>query len=93
MLKRVIECPGRKAILVLPYVALVQEKLRWLRRVVEGITKVGPFSPDKKGHILKFRTCGDENSVRVVGFFGGSKSKATWADTDIAVCTIEKVCC
>jgi hypothetical protein len=91
MLKKVIEYPGRKAILVLPYVALVQEKLRWLRKVVQGITKTGPFSADKKGHILKFHTRGDENGVRVEGFFGGSKSKATWADIDIAVCTIEKV--
>lgn len=92
MLKKVIECSGRKALLVLPYVALVQEKLRWLRRVVEGISKIEIASPNKQdGHILKFRTRGDENNVRVVGFFGGSKSRATWADMDIAVCTIEKV--
>lgn len=91
MLKNVIECPGRKALLVLPYVALVQEKLRFLRRLVEGIAKAEDSSPSKQGHILKFAARGNENNVRVVGFFGGSKSKATWVDMDIAVCTIEKV--
>ena len=39
MLKRVIENPHRKAILVLPYVALVQEKLKWLRRIVQDVEK------------------------------------------------------
>ena len=39
LLNKVIEQPAKKAILVLPYVALVQEKLKWLRRVVEGVTK------------------------------------------------------
>jgi DNA polymerase theta len=38
MLKRVIQDPTKKAVLVLPYVALVQ-KLKWLRRVVEGVRK------------------------------------------------------
>ncbi|KAH6691620.1 DEAD/DEAH box helicase, partial [Plectosphaerella plurivora] len=32
----------------------------------------------------------DENTVRVVGFFGGGTVQATWADFDIGVCTIEK---
>lgn len=44
MLKKVIETPGKKALLVLPYVALVQEKMRWLRKVVEGITKTSATS-------------------------------------------------
>jgi DNA polymerase theta len=44
MLKKVIENPEAKALLVLPYIALVQEKLRWLRRVVEGVTKNVPSS-------------------------------------------------
>lgn len=35
MLKRLVEDSSKKAILVLPYVALVQEKLKWLRKVVE----------------------------------------------------------
>lgn len=91
MLKKVIENPKEKALLVLPYVALVQEKLRWIRKVVNGIAKnLAPIVPSDQRPDL-FRNRGDENSVRVVGFFGGSKSKATWADMDIAVCTIEKV--
>ncbi|KAH8591327.1 P-loop containing nucleoside triphosphate hydrolase protein [Bisporella sp. PMI_857] len=88
MLKKVIECPGKKALLVLPYVALVQEKMRWLRKLVDGLAKHRLSSP--KRHSTIFRSLGNEDNLRVVGLFGGSKSKASWADMDIAVCTIEK---
>lgn len=92
MLKKVIEEPEAKALLVLPYVALVQEKLSWLRKAVEGITKnVPPGQSDQRPTV--WRKKGDEDHVRVVGFFGGSRPQATWRDTDIAVCTIEKVGC
>lgn len=91
MLKKVISTPGKKAMLVLPYVALVQEKLRWLRKVVEGIIKISNSSSLPKQRPSVWRKRGDEDSVRVVGFFGGSKSKLSWEDVDIAVCTIEKV--
>lgn len=60
-----------KALLVLPFVALVQEKVRWLRRVVDKVNFQG-------------------DHLRVVGFFGGAKIRATWADFDIGVATIEK---
>ncbi len=74
MLKKVIQNPGMKAMLVLPYVALVQEKLRWLRRAVEGINKTQAVSSGQD--VLKtWRKRGDQESVRVVGFFGGSKIK------------------
>lgn len=87
MLKKVIDYPHLKAILVLPYVALVQEKLRWLRNVVDGVrtSRQVPQWPSR------WRVRGDEDSVRVVGFMGGSRSRASWGDMDIAVCTIEKV--
>jgi ATP-dependent helicase YprA (DUF1998 family) len=39
LLKKVIQQPTKEAILVLPYVALVQEKLKWLRRLVDGVSK------------------------------------------------------
>lgn len=29
--------------------------------------------------------------IRVAGVFGGSRARLTWADIDIAVCTVEKV--
>lgn len=91
MLKKVIENPGKKALLVLPYVALVQEKLRWLRSVVNGIVKAVPEDSNTTKFQSIWRKRGDEESIRVVGFFGGSKSNVAWADLDIAVCTIEKV--
>lgn len=86
MLKRVIENPYRKAILVLPYVALVQEKLKWLRRIVQDVEK----NVDTSASTTQ-RWKQPSKEIRVTGFFGGSKSRATWADTDIAICTIEKV--
>ncbi|KAH9219076.1 hypothetical protein DL95DRAFT_434033 [Leptodontidium sp. 2 PMI_412] len=89
MLKKIIENPEKKALLVLPYVALVQEKLRWLRKVVEGLSKITEETGNDQRQ-THFRTRGNENSVKVVGFFSGSKTKATWHDMDIAVCTIEK---
>ena len=44
MLKRVIEDPTKKAILVLPYVALVQEKLSWLRKIVDGVSRNNQYA-------------------------------------------------
>ncbi|KAJ6123005.1 Helicase C-terminal [Penicillium capsulatum] len=88
LLKRIIENPTRKAILVLPYVALVQEKLKWMRRIVQGIEKNIPEEDDVQFPRKRWRRL--DKSIRVTGFFGGSRTTATWADTDIAVCTIEK---
>jgi len=88
MLKEVLKEPGSKALLVLPYVALVQEKVRWLRNVVDGLKRPSRSSED--GMVSRWRRRADEDVIRVVGFFGGSKIKATWADCEIGICTIEK---
>ncbi|KAI1203798.1 P-loop containing nucleoside triphosphate hydrolase protein [Nemania serpens] len=90
MLKRVLEDRNAKALLILPYVALVQEKVRWLRNVVQDI-KRKPLAVDErneKPQLWQKRL--DEDNVRVVGFFGGGKIRATWSDFDIGVCTFEK---
>jgi DNA polymerase theta len=89
MLKRVLEDRHAKAILVLPYVALVQEKVRWLRNIVNGITREDLGQKEQTDKFWARRA--DKDTIRVVGFFGGSKIRATCADFDIAVCTIEKV--
>lgn len=89
MIKRVLEEKGAKALLVLPYVALVQEKVRWLRNIVAGLPKHDlPVIHDEA---RLWRRRADENTVRIVGFFGGGTVQATWADFDIGICTIEKV--
>lgn len=88
MLKKILENPGKKALLVLPFVALVQEKQRWLRKVVEDIVKTASPAHERP---TAWRKRGDEDSIRIVSFYGGSKTKASWDDMDIAVCTIEKV--
>ena len=85
MLKRVLDA-NKKAILILPYVALVQEKLRWLRRAVDGIEKNVELNVPGA-----FRGYNEHRAVRIVPFFGDSKIRATLSDADIAVCTIEKV--
>ncbi|PYI03628.1 DNA-directed DNA polymerase theta [Aspergillus sclerotiicarbonarius CBS 121057] len=92
MLKRVIENPGRKAILVLPYVALVQEKLKWLRRIVQDVEKNIHDAEDQAVNVKPYHHRWNklQRSIRVTGYFGGSRTAASWADTDIAVCTIEK---
>ncbi|KAK2046944.1 DEAD/DEAH box helicase [Colletotrichum somersetense] len=87
MLKRVLEHKNAKALLVLPYVALVQEKVRWLRNIAQGVPKPKDEIEDEK---RIWRRRADEDSIRVIGFFGGSKIKPTWSDCDIGVCTIEK---
>lgn len=87
MLKRVLEDNG-KALLVLPYVALVQEKVRWLRNIVQGLrSSTDDTAPDNTSI---WRRRADEGTVRVVGFFGGGKIRAKWDDFDIGVCTLEK---
>ncbi|KAJ5206666.1 hypothetical protein N7491_002719 [Penicillium cf. griseofulvum] len=89
LLKRIIENPGRKALLVLPYVALVQEKLKWMRRIVQDVERNVPGDEyDSKFPHRQWKKL--HKNIRVTGFFGGSRTTATWADTDIAVCTIEK---
>ena len=90
MLKKVIENPGQKALLVLPYVALVQEKVRCLRNLVEGIRRDDVSNPNELRPSV-WRKRGDEKSIKVMGSFGGSKFSVNWQDFDIAVCTIEKV--
>ncbi|KAF6815928.1 DNA polymerase theta subunit [Colletotrichum sojae] len=85
--KRVLEEKNSKVLLVLPYVALVQEKVRWLRNIVQGVPKPKDEIDDEK---RIWRRRADEDCIRVVGFFGGSKVKPTWADFDVGVCTIEK---
>jgi DNA polymerase theta len=93
MLRRVIGSPRKKAIVVLPYVALVQEKLQWLRRLVDGVSVSGAehHQTRETASTQSQIPNQDQPSIRVTGFFGGSKCRATWGDTDIAVCTIEKV--
>ncbi|KAJ5503623.1 Helicase C-terminal [Penicillium fimorum] len=88
LLKRIIENPGRKALLVLPYVALVQEKLKWMRRIVQDVERNVPDDEEDSKFPRRWKRL--DKNIRVTGFFGGSRTTTTWADTDIAVCTIEK---
>lgn len=88
MLKRILSQRDSKALLVLPYVALVQEKVRWLRQLVQGLALPSP--PEHEAN-APFHVRPAQDGLRVVGFFGGGKVRATWDDFDIGVCTLEKV--
>jgi DNA polymerase theta len=93
MLKRIIEEPETKALLILPYVALVQEKVRWLRTVVQGLSaNLDPDTLEKQKANSIWQIRPDHDSIKVVGFFGGGKIRSTWQDFDIGICTLEKVC-
>lgn len=93
MLKRVMEEPETKALLILPYVALVQEKVRWLRSVVQGLSAtLDPDVLEQRKATSIWQTRPDHDSIKVVGFFGGVKIRSSWQDFDIAICTLEKVC-
>ena len=91
MLKQVLLDREAKALLVLPYVALVQEKVRWLRNIVQGISRSDAGDQVSDGEHGPWRKRADADTVRVVPFFGGSKIRPTWVDFDIGVCTFEKV--
>ncbi|KAG6061818.1 hypothetical protein E4U17_007245 [Claviceps sp. LM77 group G4] len=82
-----MEEPGTKALLILPYVALVQEKVGWLRKIVQSVKIVDDQSTSVNS---PWRQRADHGTIRVVGFFGGGKIRATWDDFDIGVCTLEK---
>jgi hypothetical protein len=90
MLKQVLADRDAKAMLVLPYVALVQEKVRWLRNIVQDISREA-LGQGFKDEVKTWARRADMHTIRVVGFFGGGKVRATWHDFDIGVCTIEKV--
>lgn len=90
MIKRVIEEPGCKALLILPYVALVQEKVGWLRKIVADVKTASTSGADDQPN-GPWRRRADHGTIRVVGFFGGGKVRACWDDFDIGVCTFEKV--
>jgi ATP-dependent helicase YprA (DUF1998 family) len=91
MLKRVLEDPESKALLVLPYVALVQEKVRWLRKIVQGLPRKSHDAGCENKEQILWQRRADEDTIKVIGFFGGGKVRATWGDFDVAVCTFEKV--
>ncbi|ETN46287.1 uncharacterized protein HMPREF1541_00471 [Cyphellophora europaea CBS 101466] len=85
MLKKLVTEPDKKAILVLPYVALVQEKLKWLRALVDNVERHSDADDDDGSRFAQ-----RSKTIQVMGFLGGSRAKLTWPDFDIAVCTIEK---
>jgi replicative superfamily II helicase len=74
MAKRVLE-DSKKALIVVPYVSIVQEKTKFLEGVFRGIrVPVGKRWRD----------------AAVVGYHSGARIRARWKDIDVAVCTLER---
>lgn len=75
----------KKAIIAVPYIAIVQEKTRFLKKVLEKVKVLA----DSKGHWDKQSRW---RGVNVVGFHSGTRTRLEWKEIDVAVCTTEKVC-
>ena len=75
----------RKALVVVPYVSIVQERTRFFEECLAGV-RVEAGSGGGRGREGRWR------DVVVAGFHSGAKGRTRWRDLDVAVCTIERVC-
>lgn len=82
VIKRVLE-QQKKALVVLPYIAIVQEKTRFLKKVLRNVKTEIVRKSEKQRRRWR--------PVNVVGYHSGAKSRIGWKELDVAVCTIEKV--
>ncbi|KAI5804542.1 P-loop containing nucleoside triphosphate hydrolase protein [Geopyxis carbonaria] len=80
-IKKVVQT-RKKALIVLPYIAIVQEKTRFLKKCAKLVKVEGTRRHEKAKRLWR--------PLNIVGYHSGSKSRIGWADMDIAVCTIEK---
>lgn len=81
MLKQIVQNPGSKSLLVLPYVALVQEKVRWLRGVVRDIAHGTTTAAKEARENSIWRRRADEDTIRVVSepcYHGGYNRRSTY---------------
>jgi replicative superfamily II helicase len=83
MIKKVID-ERKKAVVVVPYVSIVQEKTRFLNRCLGGVRVEMPQRHEKQPKSWR--------NLNIVGFHSGARNRMRWKEIDIVVCTIEKVC-
>lgn len=84
MIRKVV-IERKKAIVVVPYIAIVQEKTKFLKKVLEKVK----VQAEPRGDWDKTRHW---RGLNIVGFHSGTRSRLGWEEIDVAVCTIEKVC-
>lgn len=82
---RKVVAERKKVIIVVPYIAIVQEKTRFLKKVLEKVKVMA----DSQGAWDKQKRW---RGVNVVGFHSGAKNRSGWEEMDLGVCTTEKVC-
>ena len=73
----------KKVIIVLPYIAIVQEKTRFLKKCLGQLRVEIPRRSNKFPQRWR--------PLNIVGFHSGAKNRIGWKEIDIAICTIEKV--
>ncbi|KAI5847703.1 P-loop containing nucleoside triphosphate hydrolase protein [Morchella snyderi] len=82
MIRKVV-IERKKAIVVVPYIAIVQEKTKFLKKVLERVK----VQAEPRGEWDKTRYW---RGLNIAGLHSGSKSRLDWEEVDVAVCTIEK---
>ncbi|KAH0606954.1 uncharacterized protein H6S33_002942 [Morchella sextelata] len=82
MIRKVV-IERKKAIVVVPYIAIVQEKTKFLKKVLEKVK----VQAEPRGDWDKTRHW---RGLNIVGFHSGTRSRLGWEEIDVAVCTIEK---
>lgn len=73
----------RKALVVVPYVSIVQERTRFFEKCLAGVRVEAGGG---RGRERRWR------DIVVAGFHSGAKGRTRWKDLDVAICTIERVC-
>ncbi|KAA8895247.1 P-loop containing nucleoside triphosphate hydrolase protein [Sphaerosporella brunnea] len=81
MIKKVVG-ERKKAMVVVPYVSIVQEKTRFLNRCLGGVRVEVSRKHDKQPHSWR--------NLNIVGFHSGARNRMRWKEIDIVICTIEK---
>ncbi|KAI5852311.1 P-loop containing nucleoside triphosphate hydrolase protein [Tricharina praecox] len=72
----------KKAIVVVPYVSIVQEKTRFLNKCLGSVRVEMPRMQETQPQAWR--------NLNIVGFHSGARNRMRWKDIDIVVCTIER---
>ncbi|TGZ83491.1 P-loop containing nucleoside triphosphate hydrolase protein [Ascodesmis nigricans] len=85
MIKKVL-ATRQKAIVIVPYVSIVQEKTRFLKKALGKVQMEFPGIEGAQGFMGKSR----RRPLNIVGYHSGTRNRMRWKDLDIAICTTEK---
>jgi len=72
----------KKAMVVVPYVSIVQEKTRFLNRCLGSVRVEMPRMQETQPRTWR--------NLNIAGFHSGARNRMRWKEIDIVVCTIER---